>query len=135
MRTKTVFILLAGMLFYGLQQSEAQYNSNHPIPYSTDEKEQLLQVLSIIEIADIKGLDALNIDEKITDTILAVDLLKQAYAKKAYLMSELHAFNQAAAEARIQNLIYTTNSIAVLDTGGSYSSESATSANRLLDPG
>ncbi len=102
-------------MIHGSQQSADQNNSHHLFPSSTIERDQLLKVLSVIEIADIKGLDAITIEAEIADTLLGKDIFNMVEAKKAYLMSELRAFKQAATEARIQNLIYTTNSIAILD--------------------
>ncbi|MEI7724111.1 MAG: hypothetical protein WCK09_03355 [Bacteroidota bacterium] len=116
MRTKTSFIFLAGMLFCGLQPATAQNDPDLLVPSSKVQKEQLLHILSFIETADAKGLGTSTIGAEISDTFPGSDIVNQIKEKKEYLESEVYNYNCAAEQARIQNLIFTTSSIAVLDT-------------------
>lgn len=116
MKTKTIVVLLTVMVFYELHQSAAQKNNEFLIPVSKAEKEQYLHLLSIIQRADLKSLDTLTISSEISDKPIGKDITKQVAEKKEYLKSEIYSFNCSVEEERIQNLIYTTNSIFVLDT-------------------
>lgn len=104
------------MLFCGLQPATAQNDPDLLVPSSKVQKEQLLHILSFIETADAKGLGTSTIGAEISDTFPGSDIVNQIKEKKEYLESEVYNYNCAAEQARIQNLIFTTSSIAVLDT-------------------
>lgn len=116
MKTKTIAVVLSVLVFFELHQSVAQKNNKFLIPVSKAEKEHYLHLLSIIQRADLKGLDTLTISSEISDKPIGKDIIKQVAEKKDYLESEIYYFNHSVEKERIQSLIYTSNSTFVLDT-------------------
>lgn len=115
MKIKAFFLFLPGLFFFVSQPSNAQGSHDHLVPVSKDQRDELRRILSIVQIADIRGLDTLNCGNTIKDSAIANDLQRHIEGKRQYLATELLHYRRAEEEARVQNTIYKTNSIDVLD--------------------